>query len=304
MNSQIPQLELKKINDHIIRPVQRKKKTKQELKPVKGGDIFQLYGNIYLCSRKKSGKTLLIYHIIEKTCTKNTTIIFFVSTFNKDEGYKDIMKLCHDKKIPYIVHTSLMDDEVKGLDILQETVKGIKAGLDVEELDDEPPKDDLSEMMFGSNSKKAEPKQEEKKPSRSKWRVPEYVFIFDDISQEIKKSESLVSLLKDSRHIHAKVIVSSQNWNDVPKGGRPQFDYYILFRGIPEEKLEDIYDESAISTITFNEFDNIYHTVTKIKQINGHESRHDFLYIDKDNEQFRMNLDLIIQTTYVKTEGL
>jgi len=288
----------RKVNDYKIRPI-KKYGGKENSKPVKGGDLFDLYCNIYICARKKSGKTVLIYHLIKLTCTKNTTIVFFVSTFYRDDGYKDIAELCDDMGIPYIVHTSIMDDEIKGLNILETMVKGLKENVLAEDEKDDTKT--TNQIMFGDDNSN-EPKV---RKSTSKWQVPEYVFIFDDISHDIKRSETLASFLKDSRHIKSKVIISSQSFVDVPKNARTQFDYFILFRGMPEEKLMDLYDESAISTIPFEEFDKIYHEATKvITHSNGKKERHNFLYVDRNNEKFRKNLNEEIETSYELSEGI
>lgn len=284
-------INMKKINNHIVKPLKKHGEGKK-VKPVKGADIFSLYCNIFICSRKFSGKSTLIYNIIEKTCTKNTTLVLFVSTVYKDDTYTEILKMCSKKNMNVVIHTSLYDDEIKGFDRLSEMVKHLKENL-TRNTEDEPPIEKVqpkvsSSLLFD------ETVQEEsdeiilpKKSSRSKWQVPEYLFIFDDLSMELKHSQSVVSLLKDSRHLKAKVLISSQAWTDVPKNARGQFDYYILYKGVPLEKLQDIYDESALSTITYKQFESVYHTVT--------EKKFCFLYIDKSAERFRQNLDTSIE---------
>ena len=47
-----------------------------------------LYSNIYICSRRRSGKTTLIYNILKNCVNKHTNVVFFCSTINSDSTYK------------------------------------------------------------------------------------------------------------------------------------------------------------------------------------------------------------------------
>ena len=282
---------IKKINNHIVTAIP--KKGGGDRRPVKGADLFDIYCNIYICSKKKSGKTSVIYKIIKEFCTKNVTIVAFVSTLHKDSSWEAIQDYCDNKGIPFIGHTSLMDDVITDLDKLDTLVKSLKKrSKDHEEGSSEPstvkPVDRNmfdSTILNGAGEPVPEEEQEPKK-TRSKYQVPEYFFIFDDISQELKHSASITSLLKDSRHMKAKVIISSQSWNDVPLDGRGQIDYLLLFKGIPEKKLLEIYDEIGISP-TFEQFEKIYDLATN--------EPFNFLYIDKNDDSLRRNFNTIIK---------
>ena len=70
---------LRKINDIKVRPVQT----------ISGGDarkalgyrLFpEAYSNIFLCARRKSGKSSLIAEIIKRCAGKTTTVMVFCST--------------------------------------------------------------------------------------------------------------------------------------------------------------------------------------------------------------------------------
>ena len=50
-----------------------------------GYDYFPtLYSNIYICSRRRSGKTTLIYNILKHCVNKRTNVVSFCSTINRD----------------------------------------------------------------------------------------------------------------------------------------------------------------------------------------------------------------------------
>jgi hypothetical protein len=67
-------------------------------KDIVGGDLFHLYPNIFICAKKKSGKTTCIFNIL-KTCTdKNTLGIYiFCSTYTKDVNWMAIKDMLEKK---------------------------------------------------------------------------------------------------------------------------------------------------------------------------------------------------------------
>src|SRR5690242_17823438 len=100
---------LKKINDEIVKKV--KIEGEVDTRPIKGFNLFpELYGNIFMCAKKKSGKTTVVHKVIRDCCTKDTTVIAFVGTLHKDDVWKSIKTMCKKKGIPFIGHTSLMED--------------------------------------------------------------------------------------------------------------------------------------------------------------------------------------------------
>jgi hypothetical protein len=59
-----------------------------EKSKIKGSELFEdgLYANIFLCSKKKMGKTSTIFKILQKYSNKNTKIIIFASIVYKDNN--------------------------------------------------------------------------------------------------------------------------------------------------------------------------------------------------------------------------
>ena len=88
-------MQTKNINDIKIRPV-----VHLALEPTEilGYDYFPaLYSNIYICSKRRSGKTTLIYNIL-KHCTSNkTNVVIFCSTVHRDSTYKLILEMLAKK---------------------------------------------------------------------------------------------------------------------------------------------------------------------------------------------------------------
>jgi hypothetical protein len=76
-------METKEINSIKIKPV-----VHLALEPTEilGYDYFPtLYSNIYICSKRRSGKTTLIYNILKHCVSKRTNVVFFCSTWYEIE---------------------------------------------------------------------------------------------------------------------------------------------------------------------------------------------------------------------------
>jgi hypothetical protein len=247
-------------------------------RPIKGEQLFsEIFANIFLVARKKSGKTSVIYKIVKDCVDKHTTVVAFVSTLYKDDNWIAIRKYCTSHNIPFIGHTSLKEAGDDKLEALVD--KLLKEAEENEIKKNEPKKKKVNILALDSDE------EDEDHARKSKFRTPEYLIILDDLSNELK-SNSLVALLKNNRHFKAKVIVSSQYLNDLLPESRQQLDYFLVFKGQPKEKLEVIYKDADIAAIPFNEFNKIYEIATR--------EPYSFLYIDRHNQTYRKNFDMAI----------
>ncbi|MDR3597001.1 MAG: hypothetical protein P4L60_19840, partial [Clostridium sp.] len=153
-------LRLKKINDESVNEVPHM--GKKDSRPIKGSRLFdEIYANILLVARKKSGKTSCIFKIIQECCTKDTTIVAFVSTLHKDASWQSIQEYCDTKDIPFIGHTSITDEE--GHNQLADLVKHLPAKMEVPE---EDPEDKQRVVLFNEKDE-TKPKKERKSKFRS-----------------------------------------------------------------------------------------------------------------------------------------
>ena len=72
-------MQTKEINNIKIRPVVH---LALESPEIVGYDYFPtLYSNIYICSRRRSGKTTLIYNILKSCVSKRTNVVFFLFNY-------------------------------------------------------------------------------------------------------------------------------------------------------------------------------------------------------------------------------
>lgn len=256
-------IQIHKINNQKVCPI---KTNCVDPDKIKGFELFpELYSNIFLLAKKKSGKTSTIFTILKKCCTKLTTVYIFASTVNKDPNWLHIIEWLEKKGINVICNTSIMDGNKNNLDLL------IQELGNPEEKKEDKIKSKI--ISFGDDSN-------DEKKNKPKKTAPEYTLIFDDLSTELS-NKSIPALLKKNRHYKMKIIISSQYYNDIPKDGRQQLDYILLFPKIPNDKLEMVYSESDIGIIPYPIYMRAYEDATKEK--------YNFLYIDLRDEQMRKN---------------
>lgn len=271
-----------KINDVKVKNVPTTKDV--DVRPIRGFDLFpEIYANIFMCAKKKSGKTVSIYKIIKECSGKNTKIIAFVSTLYKDSTWKTIRDYCKHKDLDFEGFTSINED---GVDRINELVERLQEEAKEEEEDEALDKrvEALERKLkmrlpIQTNFDDSDEDDEDKPKKKEKYRSPEYLIILDDLSNELK-SRSLVTLLKKNRHFRSKIIVSSQYLNDLLPEARKQIDTWMVFRGQPKKKLDEIYRDADVN-VDVEEFYDIYKFAT--------EKEFSFLYIDSKTSEFRRN---------------
>ena len=265
-------IETEKINDIKINPLPV---PKIDTDKIKGSELFpEIYSNIFLIAKKKSGKTNVISNIIDKCAGKKTTVIIFASTFYRDDAWKLIEEMLIKKKIEYIPYISIYDGKIN--QVAELTI--FLEGKDIQK--DKKGKQIDLKKIFSFND---DPLPKEKKEKKEKKLAPEYIIIFDDLSKELQ-DKYIGYLLKRNRHFKAKVIISTQYLNDLAKDARLQIDYLLLFPKLPEEKVEQIYKLADLS-LEYDLFQALYENATSEK--------YNFLFIDTKNEFFRHNFNIL-----------
>jgi len=263
-----------RINKEQVAPV-KFIDVKDDPRPIAGASLFpEIYGNIFFCARKKSGKSCGIYHTIKHCATKETTVVAFCATINRDPTWASIQQLCKEMGVTFSGYTSIWEGKD---DILKAIVESLEVPQEKEEKEAEQKgggsilvctAEDLPTSRGGK-----------KKAKKPKFRAPEIIFCFDDIGSELQ-TPSLTSLMKKNRNLKSKVIVSSQNWNDLALQARKQLDYVLIFKGFSKslDKLKEIYNNLDVS-VSFEDFLAMYRFATSEK--------YHFLYIDVVNSEFR-----------------
>lgn len=258
-------LKTKKINDEKVEPVIM---PKVNPKKILGYALFpEIYANIFLCARKKSGKTSAIFKILKSCVGKYTKLIMFASTITKDATLIHIVDYFKKKKNIVETYTSIKEGKV---DFLKEIIDSMKNENEQEN------EEEINYISILENNDKKKMKKDKK--SRL---APEIVFVFDDLGSDLK-TPSIDQLLKTNRHFKCKVILSSQYIHDLSPQSRRQLDYALLFGGHSLEKLEIIYKDLDLA-VPLQDFIELYKEATKVK--------YSFLYIDVKENTYRENFD-------------
>lgn len=266
-------MKLQKINNVQVRPIVDNEITD---KKILGSKLFpEPFCNIFICAKKKSGKTTVIYKILHDCCHKRTRVFLFASTVHKDATYKKIIAYLEKKDVEVQTFTGLYDDQKQNI------VKDILRELGDEEMScsDSEDEDMGLHVNFGDE---VQTKPRKYRPSKI---YPEVIFIFDDLGNTLR-DPAIDSLLKVNRHYKSKVIISSQYLNDLSPQARLQLDYVLLFRGLPMEKLLQIYKDTDLA-VDFDDFVQMYGKAT--------EARYQFLYVDVRQEKYRVNFNIEFQ---------
>jgi hypothetical protein len=84
------------------------------------------------------------------------------------------------------------------------------------------------------------------------------------------------------RHYKAKVLIGTQHLTDLPPGARTQIDYWMVFKGLSEERLTTIHTDAHLP-MSLEDFFNYYQEATN--------EPFSFLYIDVANGTLRKRFD-------------
>jgi len=218
-------METVRVSNYSIKIPEGKKTNKEyPMSDVFSNEFFAMF----ICAKRNSGKSVLIYNLLRNLMTRKTIIIFVSPTCNIDSVCEKMKKEFGEK---FIALDSLEED------IYDENEKFMGKGSVIVNL-----------FNWIDQSEKKH----------------DYILCMDD-SAAYLKDESVSMLLKNGRHYKIKTILSSQYFNDLPRDCRTNIEYYALFRGIAIDKLEDLYDNININNLSFEEFSRMYSMVTKEK---------------------------------------
>jgi hypothetical protein len=277
-----------KVNSKVVRAI---KVPNHDTRPVRGSDVCpECYANIAILAKKNSGKTSIINKLLKECAGKNgrTSVMAFVSTLEKDAQWQVIKEWCENNNIPFLGYTSMLSGKHN---ILESFVKNLQKSDSDGDGDGGESKEEPAEPETVSCIRHdpaipaeapAEPEPEEtkeRKPRKSKYLEPEYIIIFDDLSEETR-SAFVATLLKKNRHFKMKIIISTQHLNDLAPGALKQLDLVIVLGSHADDKLVELHKKVALS-VPFDRFRDMYK--------NAVGEPYGFLWIDKNKEHYRKN---------------
>ena len=274
-------LKVSKINNEKVTAIPLVGEGKDDKKPIKGYNVLPaIFCNLFILAKKQMGKTTLIYKVLKDCIDPRTKVYAFVSTLNKDKNWKAIKRYCKKHNIEFNGYTSIIENDVN---ILANLVHRLQEEAEDSDDEDEKPEKKVNHIICNDD----DCDEDDKPKKRYKYRVPEYMFILDDLSDELM-NPAVVALVKKHRHFFSKVIIGNQYWNDFQKSARKQMDFMIIFGEEPLDKLDEIYKQLRLN-ISFEKFFELYEFATKEK--------YSFLYIDINNCEYRKNFDLKIHVS-------
>lgn len=272
------------VNNIKIKPVKVPIIEKTEIKGAQLFDIFPY--NLFIASKKKSGKTSLISNIIQKTTDKDTIFYLFVSTHAIDPSWKSIIETLDKRGCEVNVYDSISEGKHNYLD---EVINKLNNDDDDKKLKGKG-KQALtilpqSSMKIYKGGGPVEIIEEELPENKKKKKTPKYLFIFDDISNQLKNA-AVSRFLKIHRHFGASCIISSQYVKDLQPQAITQIDYFITFKNFSEEKLMHIWKLLDLS-IDFEKYLQLYYYATK--------EPFSFLYTNVRSEEFRKSFSTVLK---------
>jgi hypothetical protein len=264
------------INNIKIKPVI---KVKKEPEKIGGYNLFpELYSNIFICAKKCSGKTTLLFNILQKCVNKKTHCWIFGSTINKDDTYKEIFNMLEKKGCHVNKFLHFIDDDKSN--IIEEIITELKGDVDEEE-EQEEKKPESKTVICKFHNDIEDNTQKKKKEYIPKRLYPEHVFICDDLGSDMRNT-AISQLLKTNRHFKSKVILIGHTLNDLYPASRKQLDYVLLFKCLSDQKLETLYNDLDLS-IEYEDFKKAYDYATTDK--------FNFLYISTRDDNLRKNFN-------------
>jgi len=163
-----PKIVIRKVNNITVKPLPNT--ASRDTRPILGSELVpEIYSNVFLCAKKKSGKSVCIQQILKACCGPNTTIIAFCPTLGKDEAWIAIRKWAHRKGINF---QGFMDIKEGKFDILESFVRKLEAegeedlSMPYSDEDPEEYEDERSRYQVGA-IQKAPIKMFDKQPTRS-----------------------------------------------------------------------------------------------------------------------------------------
>ena len=246
----------------IVKPI--KLKGRGKVQPL-GHELFdQLAASIYISAGTKSGKTTLISHILDQCIDKNTTVYIFAPTVNIDKTYAHIMKRLKKRNIPYEAYPHFIDPD--GHNLLDGIVNQIIQQHD-KPAEQAAPVVLSHRIVAGQIVREFAPQQKPDlmpdKPDAQPTHAPKYMFIFDDLGEEMRHKSVYKWLLKQ-RQFFAKTIISTQSINNLMPNSIGQLDYVIVFGGQRDESVEQLRRKLDLP-IGNDEFAALYKEATKEK---------------------------------------
>ena len=110
-----------KINRIRVKPVVSQVR---DPKKILASKMFSIpFCNVGILSKKKSGKSTLIYNALEKVCHRTTKVYLFCGSLHRDETYRRIQDMLEKKGCSVYAKTHFLEN---GVNLLDEIIHMLK----------------------------------------------------------------------------------------------------------------------------------------------------------------------------------
>ena len=288
-------------------------------KPYPLSDVFDHpYRALFISAVPGPGKTTLIHNLIRMIASdlKGRTgqkpgdmfpleVVVFCGTIEQDAMWKQIFDLLDSFKIPHREYEDIYaeEEDARGklvkIPLLRAELAKVKADkIAYEAREEAKKKPKKSEpVVVETPLKKSDPipitecycysaprvasEASKRAKKEDEFIMTQKLFIFDDISTALD-NESLIKFVKEARHSFTRVIVSTQDFLDIPQDFKNCMNYFINFSGLNRDRLLKIYRTLAI-TMDQEDFIKLYEQITP--------GRHDFMFYTKTKpREYRIGL--------------
>lgn len=249
---------------------------------IPGYDMFPtMYWQTAIVTRKNSGKTNLVYNILNHCIDRNSKVIIIASTAYKDPIYVRLIDKLHKRNIPVLIHTDVedIDEDGRRCNVLEDFMNNVLEA-DIEE-DNEVPEITKAPMIL---TNRALVQSHPKRPKKPK--IPPMYYLICDDQGTANRHASMQKLMKKNRHCTVRLLISTQFITDIAPSSIRQLDYLIIMKGQPDKRLQEIHSKAAMS-IDYADFVKLYNDAT--------EAPYSFLYCDLHSCVFRENFNIQYQ---------
>lgn len=290
-----------RINQIAIKPVICHKN--ENAKTVRAHDYYSTpYANVCLLARKASGKSTVIYRALEQCVAKDTNVFIFSPTVHIDATYKKMMAMLKKKKCNVIAREHFNLDGVDHI----EQILNMFGETDSETQSQEDttfsppllafpgdPNYRVTNIRHNGDCTLVRRKPDSKKSGATKGKgkkkkliTPEHIFVFDDLSADMR-CRQISKLLTKNRHFKTKVFIACHSVNNLEKMGLSCIDYFHVFPNVSKEKIDELKEKVNIT------FKHDSRKDSKLQKLYDYATAkpYNFLYIDRVNNEFRKNFD-------------
>lgn len=299
----------KKLNDIKIKPVISHSNENKDT--IRGYDYYpEVYSNIALLARKKSGKTNCIYRALEK-CAYNCDVYIFAPTVNIDPTYKKMIKMLKKKKCKVYAQEHFRDGKEDMLsDLLLHLKERYKDDDEPEHARTQPQQAAFPLLLLDNDNntnfeavhagrgrqmvmRKAASVikiKKEEKGGKGKMIGPDSILIFDDLSSDMRCNQ-IYQLLTKNRHYKLKVFMALHSITNLLPGAINCLDYIQVFGNVPDNRIDELREKACI------EFAEDTKKVSKLQQLYNYATSTpwSFLFIDSAGGKYRRNYDELIE---------